>query len=119
MITRQAKVRFGLPLRCALVLASAWTHLNHCALAQVQASQSVVIQSGPSSAIPPTSEKFTLTGTVVDSTTGEAVSRALVQIYSVQHRTTFTDENGRFQIDGVPRGSYAVTAQKPGYFNEQ
>jgi hypothetical protein len=42
-----------------------------------------------------------------------------VQIYALQRRTTFSDENGRFQFEGIPGGSYAVSAQKPGYFNEQ
>jgi protocatechuate 3,4-dioxygenase beta subunit len=76
--------------------------------------------SGQAAAITqPPSEKFTLSGTVVDSATGEGISRALVQIYALQRRTTFSDDNGRFQFEGVPRGSYAVTAQRPGYFSEQ
>ena len=32
---------------------------------------------------------------------------------------TFSGDDGRFQLDGVPAGSYAISAQKPGYFGQQ
>ena len=64
-------------------------------------------------------EKFTLSGTVVDSVTGEPIRKALVQIYSNQRRMAFSGDDGRFQLEGVPAGSYAVSAQKPGYFGQQ
>ncbi len=68
---------------------------------------------------PPPVEKFTLTGTVIDSVTGEPIHKALVQIYSNQRRMTFSDGDGRFQLEGISVGSYSLTAQKPGYFNQQ
>jgi hypothetical protein len=47
------------------------------------------------------------------------VRKALVQIYAGQSRMTFSDGDGRFQLEGIPAGNYSVTAQKPGYFNAQ
>jgi hypothetical protein len=63
--------------------------------------------------------KFTLSGTVVDAVTGEPIRKAQVQIYTTLRRMTFSDGDGRFQLEGIPAGSYSVTAQKPGYFNQQ
>ena len=123
MIAWFTKVRFSLRFDRALALVSTLC-FSISATAQVSASQvssgATVIQSGPSSsATPSTPEKFTVTGTVVDTATGEPVPHALVQIYDLQRRNTFSDENGRFQVEGVAQGSYAVMAQKPGYFNDQ
>ena len=88
--------------------------------ARAQASDTIQVYSTPTSpAIPPAVEKFTLTGTVVDSVTGEPIRKALVQIYSGQRRMTFSGDDGRFQLEGIPAGSYSVTAQKPGYFSQQ
>ena len=64
-------------------------------------------------------QKFTLTGTVVDSVTGEPIRKALVQLYCGQRRMTFSGDDGRFQFEGIPAGSYSVSAQKPGYFSQQ
>jgi len=114
-----------------------WNHAVSCALmtlavalatavsigvlsdeARGQASDTIQVYSAPASpAIPAAVEKFTLTGTVVDSVTGEPVRKALVQVYSGQRRMTFTGDDGRFQLEGIPAGSYLVTAQKPGYFS--
>ena len=68
---------------------------------------------------PPLAEKFTLTGTVIDSVTGEPIRRALVQIYGRQRQTTFSDGDGHFELEDIPADTYTVTAQKPGYFNQQ
>jgi hypothetical protein len=68
---------------------------------------------------PGAGEKFTVTGTVIDATTGEPVHKALVQLNGIQRRTTFTDSGGRFQFEGVPAGGVSLAAQKPGYFSEQ
>src|SRR5271165_3456883 len=87
---------------------------------QAQSSDTTRVYSGPiSPASPASTEKFTLTGTVVDSVTGEPIRKALVQIYTGQRRMTFSGDDGRFQVEGVPSGSYAVSAQKPGYFSQQ
>src|SRR5664279_1276626 len=36
----------------------------------------------------------------------------------VQH-SVFSDSEGHFQMDGLPAGRVTMTAQKPGFFNEQ
>ena len=64
-------------------------------------------------------EKFTVTGTVVDAVSGEPIRKALVQLNIAPIRTAFTDDGGRFQFEGVLPGSFGLTAQKPGYFSEQ
>ena len=80
-----------------------------------------LLQVGPAGPPPnqPPVEKFTVTGTVVDAVTGEPIRKAQVQIFANQRRTTFSDGDGRFQLDGIPAGSYSVVAQKPGYLNQQ
>src|SRR5271157_1330840 len=65
------------------------------------------------------SGSFTLNGTVVNSVTGEPIGRALVRLSGVVQRTTFSDGEGRFQIDGLPAGSVDIGVQKPGYFSPQ
>ena len=62
---------------------------------------------------------FTLSGSVVNSVTGESVGHALVRIAGSSQRTVFTDGEGHFQFEGLPAGRVIVTAQKPGYFSQQ
>jgi len=84
---------------------------------------------------------YTLSGTVVNSVTGEPVSRALVQISSNQapvfhppmgeeddpnafdpgyrQRTMLTDREGRFKFEGLPQMRTTLIARKPGFFNQQ
>ncbi len=87
---------------------------------RAQSPDTIQVYSSPSTATTPASiERFTLTGTVVDSVTGEPIRKALVQVYSGQRRMTFSGDDGRFQLEGIPPGSYSVSAQKPGYFSQQ
>jgi len=53
-----------------------------------------------------------ITGTVVDATTGSPIVGATVSDGS---RTTTADATGRYTIANVPPGSYQVTASKAGY----
>ncbi len=85
-----------------------------CAVATGTSSPQVASATSSSS-----SGDFTLSGTVVNSVTGEPIGRALVRIIGVVQRTVFSDGEGRFQIDGLPTGSVNVEAQKPGYFSQQ
>ena len=62
---------------------------------------------------------FVLSGTVVNSVTGEPISRALVRASGPAMRTAFSDSEGHFQFEGLPAGHVMLTAQKPGYFSEQ
>ena len=62
---------------------------------------------------------FTLSGSVVNSVTGESVGHALVRVAGSTQRTVFSDGEGHFQFDGLAAGRVVVTAQKPGYFSQQ
>jgi len=63
---------------------------------------------------PPIGE-YKLTGTVINSVTGEPVRRALVTdgIHAV-----LTDAEGKFEIDGLAKGSTTLDVTKPGFFRE-
>ncbi len=56
----------------------------------------------------------TVSGTVVNSVTGEPISRALVQIGG--QFAALTDHDGHFEFNGVEQGSVVPWATKPGYF---
>jgi hypothetical protein len=58
---------------------------------------------------------YTLTGTVVNSVTGDPIPRALVQ---AGERMQLTDSQGKFEIGGFAAGIYGLSAQKPGFFFE-
>jgi hypothetical protein len=62
--------------------------------------------------------KYTLSGTVVNSVTGAPVPRALVQIYVNGQRQMLTDADGRFTFSGLPEGQTGISAEKPGFFQE-
>ncbi len=64
-------------------------------------------------------QKFTVSGTVVNEGTGEAIPRAMVTLMGSPTRYAFSDSNGSFSIEGVPAGRYSLQAQKPGYFGPQ
>jgi hypothetical protein len=64
-------------------------------------------------------KKFNVTGTVVNSATGEGIPRAMVTLQGFPARTAFTDSNGGFMVEGVAAGRFSITAQKPGYFGQQ
>jgi hypothetical protein len=86
--------------------------------AQLSSSGSVYSPQN-SSGKPTPVRKFTVTGTVVDSISGEPIRKALVQLNTMPRRSTFTDSSGHFQFESVSAGSISLTAQKPGYFSEQ
>src|ERR1035437_1318337 len=60
-----------------------------------------------------------LSGSVVNSVTGESVGHALVRIDGSSQRTVFADGEGHFQIEGLTAGMVTVSGQKPGYFSPQ
>ena len=64
-------------------------------------------------------ETFVLSGSVVNSVTGEAIARAMVRTNGMVSRATFTDDEGHFQFEDMPAGQVILTAQKPGYFSQQ
>lgn len=69
-------------------------------------------QSSPSSS---STETYSISGTVVNSVTGEPIARALVRTNGMVQRTVFTDGEGHFQMDGLPPVQISLMAQKPGY----
>lgn len=64
-------------------------------------------------------QTYSLSGTVVNSATGEGVPRAMVRTNGNVQRNTWSDTDGHFQFDGLPPSQVTVTAQKPGFFNDQ
>ncbi len=86
-----------------------------CLVAAIAPPMGVAAQVAPDSR-----DGFVVSGTVVNSITGEPISRALVRTSGQAHgRTTFSDTEGHFQFEGLPAGQIMLTAQKPGYFSEQ
>jgi uncharacterized protein (DUF2141 family) len=63
--------------------------------------------------------RYTLSGTVVNSATGEPVRRALVQVFLGAEQAALTDSSGHFEFSGLPPGQTSVTVRKPGFFTEQ
>lgn len=67
-----------------------------------------------------TGTRYTLTGTVVNSVSGDPISRALVQLSADRQRSAMTDQQGRFQIEDLPSTRVMVQqVRKPGFFDEQ
>jgi Carboxypeptidase regulatory-like domain len=64
----------------------------------------------------PDSTPHTVRGTVVDSVTGEPISRALVQIGG--QYAMLTDHDGHFEFNGVTVSGIPAWAMKPGYFSQ-
>lgn len=55
-----------------------------------------------------------ITGTVVDSNTGEAIPNATIKIASTEKSVT-TDENGTFAFEQVATGEHTLTVEAEGY----
>src|SRR5256885_8810072 len=64
-------------------------------------------------------DKYSLSGTVVNSVTGEAIRGALVQIYINGQSARLTGPDGKFQFDGLFAGQTPITVRKPGFFSEE
>src|SRR5579884_1526946 len=63
--------------------------------------------------------KYVLTGTVVNSVTGEPVPRALVQLYGGSNASMLTDFSGTFRFEGLQQGPVSLTTRKPGFFSPE
>ena len=87
---------------CLLLLSASSFFLAPCLTAQQPAANS-------------SSCPCTLRGTVLDSVTGNPIHGALVQSSA---RSTFTDSEGKFQLDSLPAGPTSVQAAKPGYLSD-
>ena len=62
---------------------------------------------------------FSLSGTVLNSVTGEPVRRAAVQVSGQNGKMALTDAGGHFVIDGLAEGSVYLAAMKPGFFGDE
>ena len=71
---------------------------------------------------PATTGAFRISGTLVDSVTGEPLSNARVAIAPVTQRDNFTTivtaDDGRFFFSGLVSGKYTLTAQRRGYLTQ-
>lgn len=64
-------------------------------------------------------EKYSLRGRVVNAVTGEPVGGALVELSSGTRRAQFSAADGRFEFAELARGSYILSARKPGFFDDR
>jgi hypothetical protein len=71
------------------------------------------VNAGPQTA----STSHTCSGQVVNSVTGEPITRARVQVGT--QLAVLTDHEGRFEFDNVSEDSAYAFASKPGYFAEE
>jgi len=108
------------PARLLVIIVCACV-LSLMAQGQVSTQSGPSVASGPAGGFypgkpsSPDGKTYSLSGTVVNSQTGEGIAHALVQMNQL---VTMTDSNGSFTFDGVPQGSYFLSAQKPGFFNQ-
>ena len=74
------------------------------------------LATGQPQAKPPAT--FEISGTAVDSLTGQPLTGVHVAVAQVTARNNFrivvTGEDGKFFFDGLARGKYALTAQRIG-----
>ena len=62
---------------------------------------------------------FSLSGTVLNSVTGEPIRRAAVQVSGRNGKMALTDAGGHFVIEGLAEGSVYLAAMKPGFFGDE
>ncbi len=84
-----------------------------CALAHAQGGY-----VGPR-AYDPNSPTHSVSGSVVNSATGEPIPRALVQLMGPLQRSDLTDSQGSFRFEGVPEGRAMLMSRKPGFFSSE
>jgi len=110
---------FLLLVVCSSVLSSAQEDSSY----EVDQDDPPQLVHGPGiSSIPDTKElaqrkKYNLSGSVVNSVTGEGLARALVEANN--QIVTMTDANGNFVFEGLAAGIYYLSSRKPGYFSRQ
>jgi hypothetical protein len=88
-------------------LVSAWVLLLACAAGAQTAANTT------------DATRYALTGTVINSVTGEPVRRALVTIYRGGEQSVLTDGSGHFEFTDLPPSQTPVIVRKPGFFTDQ
>lgn len=78
-----------------------------------------IVEAGGASSANEPAPKFSLSGTVVNSVTGEPIRRALVQIYMGPEQAVLTDSDGKFEFSNLPIGQTSIAVRKPGFMSEQ
>jgi uncharacterized protein (DUF2141 family) len=63
--------------------------------------------------------RFTISGIVINSVTGEPIRGALVQVVSGNPDAVLTDGDGRFTFENLPSPKLSVMAHKPGFLNDE
>ena len=84
-------------------------------MAQEQPLQRSVEQPQASTGNAPAVVLTTVHGVVRNSASGEPLARALVQIEGDADTGTMTDNQGRFELPGVPIGQQTIRVRKPGF----
>ncbi len=79
------------------------------------ASTLLLGQEVPADPATPTGPPVTVRGVVVNASTGQPLRRALVKVSTGEELGALTDNEGRFEIYGVPQGVVNLVAMKPGY----
>src|SRR5437899_1883401 len=69
---------------------------------------------GPATDSP--SAVYKLEGSVINAQTRRPVARALVEMYGPKKLAVLTGDEGQFAFDNIPRGSFALSGRKPGFF---
>jgi Carboxypeptidase regulatory-like domain len=105
-------------VRAALGVALCWPALAPRIGAQFVGSSGAVGSGEPRTAQADTG-KYELSGTVVNSVTGDKIARVLVQMNGMRQSPVLTDADGNFHFEGLSRSSVNVVVRKPGYFSEQ
>jgi hypothetical protein len=76
------------------------------------------IEGGLASIVESEPRRDSITGTVIDSVTGEPINRAVVQLAGL-NRATMTDASGHFEFYNLKGVRVSVTVDKPGFFDER
>ncbi len=76
-------------------------------------------QMVPAQVSKPEPQEYAVAGAVVNSVTGQAINRAVVEMFGSANGATMTDPNGHFEFNSVTEGSVTLVAAKPGFFDEQ
>lgn len=80
--------------------------------------QASPVDGGVSVGAAPARGDFSLSGSVVNSVTGEPIAHALVQLNLGPEQAMLTESDGRFKFDNLPQGQTMVVARKPGFLSE-
>src|SRR4051812_368956 len=82
------------------------------------AAGKVAYQPDETSSSKSDASSFSVSGTVINSVTGEPIRRAAVQVSGQNGGMAITDQGGHFVIDGLAEGNAVLSAMKPGFFDE-